>query len=139
MVADLGGRQHRDLGPAGHPQFWFAMMMHRKADRRDYIRMEFRRFLHGTILIPQNSTIYIPCQRTWHLRPGLVERAIGRRPRHCVVPGHSPARGSLRPRSEAAGVPVRCQETWPSPPVGKTGLGVICTVFRYTSGFVTVR
>ena len=31
---------------------WFAMMMHRKADRRDYIRMEFRRFLHGTILIP---------------------------------------------------------------------------------------
>ena len=23
---------------------WFAMMMHRKADRRDYIRMEFRRF-----------------------------------------------------------------------------------------------
>ena len=31
---------------------WFAMMMHRKADRRDYIRMEFRRFLHGIILIP---------------------------------------------------------------------------------------
>ena len=28
------------------------MMMHRKADRRDYIRMEFRRFLHGIILIP---------------------------------------------------------------------------------------
>lgn len=31
---------------------WFAMMMHRKQDRRDYIRMEFRRFLHGIILIP---------------------------------------------------------------------------------------
>jgi hypothetical protein len=31
---------------------WFAMVMHRKADRRDYIRMEFRRFLHGIILIP---------------------------------------------------------------------------------------
>ena len=31
---------------------WFAMMLHRKADRRDFIRMEFRRFLHGIILIP---------------------------------------------------------------------------------------
>jgi hypothetical protein len=31
---------------------WFAMMMHRKADRRDYIRMEFRRFLTSIILIP---------------------------------------------------------------------------------------
>lgn len=31
---------------------WFAMMMHRKADRREFIRMEFRRFLHGIILIP---------------------------------------------------------------------------------------
>ena len=31
---------------------WFALMMHRKADRRAYIRMEFRRFFHGLILIP---------------------------------------------------------------------------------------
>ena len=31
---------------------WFAMMMHRKADRREYIRMEFRRFLNSVILIP---------------------------------------------------------------------------------------
>nr|WP_263399611.1 IS1380 family transposase [Saccharopolyspora pogona] len=31
---------------------WFAMMMHRKHHRRDYIRMEFRRFLHHIILIP---------------------------------------------------------------------------------------
>jgi hypothetical protein len=31
---------------------WFAMMMHRKQDRRDYIRMEFRRFLTSVILIP---------------------------------------------------------------------------------------
>lgn len=31
---------------------WFAMMMHRKTDRADYIRMEFRRFLHNVILIP---------------------------------------------------------------------------------------
>jgi hypothetical protein len=29
-----------------------ALMMHRKSDRRDYIRMEFRRFLHALILIP---------------------------------------------------------------------------------------
>lgn len=31
---------------------WFAMMLHRKADRRDYIRMEFRRFINNIILIP---------------------------------------------------------------------------------------
>ena len=31
---------------------WFAMMMHRKRDRAEYIAMEFRRFLHIIILIP---------------------------------------------------------------------------------------
>jgi hypothetical protein len=31
---------------------WFAMMMHRNTDRRDYIRMEFRRFVNSIILIP---------------------------------------------------------------------------------------
>jgi hypothetical protein len=31
---------------------WFAMMMHRKSDRRTYIGMEFRRFLYSVILIP---------------------------------------------------------------------------------------
>jgi len=31
---------------------WFAMMMHRKSDRRKYIGMEFPRFLHSVILIP---------------------------------------------------------------------------------------
>jgi hypothetical protein len=31
---------------------WFAMMMHRKADRAEHIRMEFRRFLTSIILIP---------------------------------------------------------------------------------------
>src|SRR5207248_3674108 len=31
---------------------WFAMMMHRKADRAEHIRMEFRRFLESLILIP---------------------------------------------------------------------------------------
>ncbi|HKT01803.1 MAG TPA: hypothetical protein VJT31_19935 [Rugosimonospora sp.] len=31
---------------------WFAMMMRRKQDRRDYLRMEFRRFLTTSILIP---------------------------------------------------------------------------------------
>lgn len=31
---------------------WFAMMMHRKRDRAQYIAMEFRRFLHSMILIP---------------------------------------------------------------------------------------
>jgi hypothetical protein len=31
---------------------WFAMMLHRKTDRHDYIRMEFRRFFHAVVLIP---------------------------------------------------------------------------------------
>ena len=31
---------------------WFAMMLHRKADRRDWITMEFRRFTAQVILIP---------------------------------------------------------------------------------------
>jgi hypothetical protein len=32
---------------------WFAMMMmHRKTDRHEYVRMEFRRFLNSIILIP---------------------------------------------------------------------------------------
>jgi hypothetical protein len=31
---------------------WFAMMLHLKADRLAYIRMEFRRFVHSMILIP---------------------------------------------------------------------------------------
>jgi hypothetical protein len=31
---------------------WFALMMHRHSDRRDYIRMEFRRFFHNVVLIP---------------------------------------------------------------------------------------
>ena len=31
---------------------WFSMMMHRKDDRRTYINMEFRRFIHEIILIP---------------------------------------------------------------------------------------
>lgn len=31
---------------------WFAMMLHRKADRIAYIRMEFRRFIGAIILIP---------------------------------------------------------------------------------------
>jgi hypothetical protein len=35
---------------------WFAMVMHRKSDRRDYIRMEFRRFFHSVILIPAMVT-----------------------------------------------------------------------------------
>jgi len=31
---------------------WFAMMLHRKADRRDWISMEFRRFTTQVVLIP---------------------------------------------------------------------------------------
>ncbi len=31
---------------------WFAMMLHRKQDRRDYIRMEFRRFVASIVFIP---------------------------------------------------------------------------------------
>jgi hypothetical protein len=35
---------------------WFAMTMHRKSDRHDYIRMEFRRFFHNVVLIPAMIT-----------------------------------------------------------------------------------
>ena len=35
---------------------WFAMMLHHKADRRAYIAMEARRFLHQVILIPPWSS-----------------------------------------------------------------------------------
>ena len=31
---------------------WYAMMLHRKTDRREFIAMEFRRFIHAIILIP---------------------------------------------------------------------------------------
>jgi hypothetical protein len=31
---------------------WFAMMMHLKRDRKEYLAMEFRRFIHSAILIP---------------------------------------------------------------------------------------
>ncbi len=31
---------------------WFAMMMHLKRDRKEYLAMEFRRFIHSVILIP---------------------------------------------------------------------------------------
>jgi hypothetical protein len=31
---------------------WFALMLHYKSERRRYLRMEFRRFLHSIILIP---------------------------------------------------------------------------------------
>lgn len=35
---------------------WFAMMLHLKQDRREYIAMEFRRFLNSIILIPAMVT-----------------------------------------------------------------------------------
>ncbi|HEY7825081.1 MAG TPA: transposase, partial [Acidimicrobiia bacterium] len=31
---------------------WFSMMLHRKQDRREFIAMEFRRFIHNAVLIP---------------------------------------------------------------------------------------
>jgi hypothetical protein len=50
---------------------WFAMMMHRKADRRAYIAMEYRRFLH--------SMIQIPCRVT-RLARSITLRLIGHQP-----------------------------------------------------------
>ena len=35
---------------------WFAMMMHLKRDRKEYLGMEFRRFIHSVILIPCRVT-----------------------------------------------------------------------------------
>jgi hypothetical protein len=50
---------------------WFAMMMHLVADRRTYIAMEFRRFLHSIILIP--------CRVSRRAR-GITLRLIGYQP-----------------------------------------------------------
>ena len=50
---------------------WFAMMMHLKADRQAYMRMEFRRFLHSVILIP--------CRVVRRAR-GVTIRLIGYQP-----------------------------------------------------------
>jgi hypothetical protein len=50
---------------------WLAMMMHRKADRREHIRMEFRRFLESLILIPA-----MVCRRA----RGITVRLIGYTP-----------------------------------------------------------
>lgn len=50
---------------------WFALMMHLKSDRREYIGMEFRRFV--------NSVILIPCRVVRRAR-GITVRLIGYRP-----------------------------------------------------------
>jgi hypothetical protein len=50
---------------------WFALMMHRQADRLLYLHMEFRRFLHSVILIP--------CRVVRRAR-GIVLRLIGYQP-----------------------------------------------------------
>jgi hypothetical protein len=47
---------------------WFALMMHHKADRHAYIRMEFRRFFHSVILIPA---------MVLHRARGVTVRLIG--------------------------------------------------------------
>ena len=50
---------------------WVAMMMHRKSDRREYVKMEFRRFLHSLILIP--------CRVVRRAR-GITVRLLGYQP-----------------------------------------------------------
>lgn len=50
---------------------WFALMMHRKHDRSEHIRMEFRRFLESIILIPA-----MVCRRA----RGITVRLIGYTP-----------------------------------------------------------
>jgi hypothetical protein len=47
---------------------WFAMMMHLKRDRKEYLAMEFRRFIHSVILIP--------CRVTRRAR-GITIRILG--------------------------------------------------------------
>ena len=50
---------------------WFAMMMHHQSDRRLYVNMEFRRFIH--------SIIMIPCRVVRRAR-SIVIRLIGYQP-----------------------------------------------------------
>ena len=47
---------------------WWALMLPTVAQRRQYLRLEFRRFLHGVVLIP--------CQ-VWHRARGRTLRLLG--------------------------------------------------------------
>lgn len=54
---------------------WWAMMLHRKADRRDYIAMEFRRFTASVILLP---AIVVRHARTTTIRIVGYHPSLGR-------------------------------------------------------------
>jgi len=54
---------------------WFAMMLHRKDDRREYIAMEFRRFITSVILIP---ALVIRHARSITIRPIGYTPSLGR-------------------------------------------------------------
>ena len=90
---------------------WFALMMHRKSDRSEYIRMEFRRFIHSIILIPcrvmrRARTITLPADRLpAHTGPLLQRLAHHRAYRLRVVHGHSEGRCSLHAHRAATAWP----------------------------------
>jgi hypothetical protein len=54
---------------------WYAMTMHLKQDRHDYLRMKFRRFFHSVILIP---AVVILTARTVTVRLVGYTPALGR-------------------------------------------------------------
>ena len=71
------------------------MMMHRKSDRRDYLRMEFRRFLNTIILIPAMVT---------RRARGITIRLIGYTPAidrlFSVLPPNAPASADPPPATD---------------------------------------
>src|SRR2546421_10439894 len=81
---------------------WVAMIMHRKQDRRDYLRMEFRRFLTSIILIPA-----MVCRRAC----GITVRIIGYTPAWtgCSAPG-------TPPNEPASADPQRIPDPGPTTP-----------------------
>lgn len=76
---------------------WFALMMHRKSDRHDYIRMEFHRFFHSVMLIPATITrrargiTIAPDRLHPRTRPALQRLDHHRTPPlRLTHPGHAP-------------------------------------------------
>jgi hypothetical protein len=54
---------------------WWAMMLHHKTDRREYIAMEFRRFINSVIIVP---AMIIRRARTITVRVIGYHPALGR-------------------------------------------------------------
>jgi hypothetical protein len=90
---------------------WFAMMMHRRTDRHDYIRMEFRRFFHAVILIPamilRRARGASPSAWSATPQPSTGSSAPGPPSNASASADHTPARVTNPPPHTLGGNPAR--------------------------------